>query len=112
MGKSFIVNCLKLLLEDKLCVCAPTGVASYNISDSTLHSLISLPTKGDFKDLDGRKLNEMQQSLLQMQKSIIDEMSMVGRKTFGQIDKRLRETFPNKVLVPIPQKHLQRMQVV
>ena len=91
--KSFIVNCLKLLLGDKLCVCAPTGVASYNISGSTLHSLISLPTKTDFKDLDGRKLNEMQQSLLER---CIDEMSMVGRKTFGQIDKRFKTNLPTQ----------------
>ena len=88
-GKSFIINCLKLLLGDKLRVCAPTGVASYHIAGSTLHSLLSLPTK----DLDGRKLNEMQQSLSQMQCFIIDEMSMVGRKMFGQIDKRLRQIF-------------------
>jgi len=46
-GKSFLINCLKLLLRGKLCVCAPTGVASYNIGGSTLHSLFSLPTKGD-----------------------------------------------------------------
>ena len=59
--------------------------------------MLSLPTKGDFKDLDGRKLNEMQQSLSQMQYLIIDEMLMVGRKTFGQIDKRLRQIFPHKV---------------
>ena len=52
-GKSFIINCLKLLLGDKLHVCAPTGVASYNIEGSTLHSLFSLPTKGDFKNLEG-----------------------------------------------------------
>ena len=84
-------------MGDKLRVCAPTGVASYNIAGSILHSLLSLPTKGDFKDLDGRKLNEMQQSLSQIQYLIIDEMLMVGRKTFGQIDKRLRQIFPHKV---------------
>ena len=27
---------------------------------------------------------------------IIDEMSMVGRKTFGMIDRRLRQAFPSK----------------
>ena len=26
---------------------------------------------------------------------IIDEMSMVGRKTFGEVDRRLRQAFPN-----------------
>ena len=30
-----------------------------------------------------------------MQYLIIDEMSMVGRKTFGQIDKRLHQVFPH-----------------
>ena len=43
-GKLFIINCLKLLLQEKLRVCAPTGVASYNIEGSTLHSLLNLPT--------------------------------------------------------------------
>jgi len=93
-GKSFLINCLKLLLLENLRVCAPTGVASYNIGGSTLHSLFSLPTKGDFKDLEGRKLHDMQQSLAQMKYLIIDEMSMIGRKIFGQIDRRLRQIFP------------------
>ena len=91
-GKSYLINCLKLLLQDKLRVCAPTGVASYNIEGSTLHSLFNLPTKGDFRQLDGQ---ELQQSLEIMNYLIIDEMSMVGRKTFGQIDQRLRQIFPH-----------------
>ena len=76
-------------------VAAPTGVAPYNIEGHTLHSLFSLPTKSDFKDLGGQKLHEMQQSLAQMKYLIIDEMSMIGRKTFGQIDRRLRQIFPH-----------------
>lgn len=75
-------------------MCAPTGVASYNIEGSTLHSLFNFPTKGDFKQLEGRKLIEMQQSLSSMRYLIIDEISMVGRKIFGQVDKRLRQIFP------------------
>ena len=94
-GKSYLISCLKLLLQDKLRVCAPTGVASYNIDGSTLHSLFNLPTKSDFRQLDGQKLQEMQQSLENMNYLIIDEMSMVGRKTFGQIDPRLRQIFPH-----------------
>lgn len=31
-----------------------------------------------------------------MEYLIIDEMSMVGRKTFGQVDKRLRQVFPHR----------------
>ena len=76
-------------------MCTNRG-STYNVGGSTLHSLLSLPTKGDFKDLEGRRLDDMQQSLAQMQYLIIDEMSMVGRKTFGQIDRRLRQIFPQK----------------
>jgi len=89
-GKSYLINCLKLLLQSQLRVCAPTGVASYNIQGFTLHTLFSLPTKGDFKDLEGHKLQDMQQSLSEMNYLIINEMSMVGRKMFGQVDRRLR----------------------
>ena len=89
-GKSYLIHCLRLLLKDKLCVAAPTGVAAFNVDGHTLHSLLSLPTKGEFKDLEGEHLHRIQQSLANMEYLIIDEMSMVGRKTFGQVDKRLR----------------------
>ena len=95
-GKSFLINCLRLLLKDKLRVAAPTGVAAFNVDGNTLHSLLSLPTKGDFKDLEGERLHQFQQSLADMEYLIIDEMSMVGRKMFGQVDKRLRQVFPHR----------------
>lgn len=84
-GKSHIINCLKLL-QDRLRVCAPIDVASYNIQGFTLHTLFCLPTRGDFKQLEGRKLRDMQQSLAEMKYLVIDEMSLVGKKTFGQVD--------------------------
>ena len=62
----------------------------------TLHSLLSLPTKDDFKDLEGEHLHQMQQSLADMKYFITDEMSMVGRKMFGQVDRRLRHVFPHR----------------
>ena len=89
-GKSYLIHCLKLLLQDKLRVVAPTGVAAYSVNGCTLHSLLSLPTKGDFRDLEGDGLQQLQQSLAGMKYFIIDEMSMVGRKTFGQVDRCLR----------------------
>ena len=72
-------------------VAAPTGVAAFNIEGHTLHSLLSLPVKGDFKELQGEQLHQMQQSLADMEYLIIDEMSMVGRKFLGQVDQRLRQ---------------------
>ena len=95
-GKSYLIHCLRLLLKDKVHVLAPTGVAAFNVDGNTLHSLLCLPTKGEFKDLEGERLNKIQQSLLTMEYLIIDEMSMVGRKMFGQVDRRLRQVFPNR----------------
>ena len=93
-GKSYLIHCLRLL-GDKVRVAAPTGVAVFNIEGHTLHSLLSLPTKGEYKDLEGESLHHMQQSLTGMHYLIVDEMSMVGRKMFGQVDKRLRQVFPH-----------------
>ena len=94
-GKSYVIHCLRLLLGDRVCVAAPTGVAAFNIEGHTLHSFLSLLTKGEYKDLEGEHLHHIQQSMAEMQYLIIDEMSMVGRKTFDQIDKRLRQVFPH-----------------
>ena len=77
-GKSYLIHCLRLLLKDKVRVAAPTGVAAFNVDGHTLHSLLGLPTKGEFKDLEGEHLHQMQQSLANMQYLIIDEMSMHG----------------------------------
>ena len=98
-GKSYLITCLRLLLNEQVHVAAPTGVAAFNIEGHTLHSLFSLPTKGDFKDLQGEQLHKMQQSLADMNYLIIDEMSMVGRKMFGQGDQRLRQVFPHQANV-------------
>ena len=95
-GKSYLIHCLRLLLHRRVQVAAPTGVAAFNIEGHTLHSLLSLPVKGDFKELQGERLHEMQQSLADMEYLIIDEMSMVGRKCLGQVDQRLRQVFPQQ----------------
>lgn len=92
-GKSYLIQCLKKLLGDVLNVTAPTGAAAFIVDGVTLHSLFSLPVKGDFADLEGKRLQTIQQSMKGVN---IDEMSMVGRKTFGKIDKRLRQVFPHR----------------
>ena len=100
-GKSYLINCLRLLLGERLRVAAPTGVAAFNVSGHTLHSLLSLPTKGEFKDLEGERLHSLQQSLADVHYLIIDEMSMVGRSVFGQVDSRLRQVFPRHADQPL-----------
>ena len=95
-GKSYLINCLKLLLGTSLKVAAPTGVAAFIIEGRTLHSLLHLPVRGDFKDMEGINLQNIQEELSNIKYLIIDEMSMVSRKTFGMIDRRLRQAFPHK----------------
>ena len=92
-GKSYLINCLRLLLGTSLKVAAPTGVAAFIIEGRTLHSLLHLPVRGDFKDIN---LHNIQEELSNIKYLIIDEMSMVSRKTFGMIDRRLRQAFPHK----------------
>ena len=94
-GKSYLIQCIRLLLGDTLKVAAPTGVASFIIEGTTLHSLLHLPTRGEFKQLEGNHLQQLQQAMSSTRYIIIDEMSMVGRKVFGQIDRRLRQAFPH-----------------
>ena len=93
-GKSFLIGCLAKLLQAAVKIMAPTGVAALNVHGYTLHSLLHLPTRGELKDLQGESLNDLQKSMNGVKYIIIDEISMVGRKMFGQIDKRLRQAFP------------------
>ena len=53
-GKTYLIHCIQLLLGDRVCVAAPTGVAAFNIDGHTLQFLLSLPTKGVYKDLEVR----------------------------------------------------------
>ena len=93
-GKLYIINCLKLLLQSKLCVAAPTVVAAYNIERYTLPFTFNLPTKGSFRELQSQQLHVIQQSFSEVKYVIIDKMSMIGRKLLGQIDKQLHQIFP------------------
>ena len=95
-GKSYLIECLKLLLKDHLLVAAPTGAAAYNVYGYTLHIGLGLPVKGDFKPLEGSRLQQIQKTLCGVDYLVIDEMSMIGRKVFGQVDKRLRQALPGR----------------
>ena len=56
-GKSYLIHCLRLLIQHQLCVAAPTVVAAFNVNGHTLHSLLGLPTRG--KDLEGERLTKL-----------------------------------------------------
>ena len=91
-GKSYLIHCLQLLVQHQVHVAAPTGVAAFNINGHTLHSLLTLPTRGD---LEGEGLIKLRQSFSDIKYIIINEMSMVGRETLGQVDRDLCQAFPH-----------------
>lgn len=73
---------------------APTGIAAFNISGSTLHQTFILPKTGFAKLKPGPQLTQFQVRLKDCQYVIFDEKSMIGRCMFGMVESRLREIFP------------------
>jgi len=63
---------------------APTGVAAFSVGGFTLH--YHLPTHGEVKALEGERLQQLRQRFSVVDYLIIDEMPMLGRKIFGQVD--------------------------
>ena len=61
-----------------------------------MHNLFSLPTEDEFKQLEGQRLHDIQHSIAVVRYLIIDEMSVIGRKLFRQIDQQLRQIFPHR----------------
>ena len=94
-GKTYLIHCVRLLLGDRVRVAAPTGVAAFNIDGHTLHSLLHLPTKGGFKNLEGERLHHTQQSLAGMRYLVIDEMSKCPWLEDLWSNKCLRQVFPH-----------------
>lgn len=98
-GKSFVIKCLRGLLGSRRHVAALTGVAAFNVEGVTLHTLLHLPIHGEFKPIEGERLQCLQSTFKQVDYIIIDEIdeiSMVGRRMLGHIDNRLRQAFPQK----------------
>ena len=96
-GKSHLIHALRSHLGQRCKVVAPTGVAAFNVSGTTAHHLLHLPVQksSTFMDLTGASLRNLQDEHAGTSHYIIDEMSMVGCRTLGMIDARLRQAFPN-----------------
>jgi hypothetical protein len=92
-GKSTLIQYLRSVLNLRLAVVAPTGVAALNVEGVTIHSLFHLPPKihedDDIKLVDDRKLYQKLELL------IIDEVSMVRCDLMDSIDKFLRKIRSN-----------------
>ncbi|TKS65455.1 ATP-dependent DNA helicase PIF1 [Collichthys lucidus] len=108
-GKSHLIKCIYSEASKILCklprraedadisnptvlLTAFTGTAAFNISGTTLHSLLKLPRslKPPFQGL-GNKLDEVRCELLNAEIIIIDEVSMVSKPLFAYVDARLKQ---------------------
>src|SRR4051794_10926378 len=78
-------------------VIVPTGVVAYNINGATVYSTLSLPIyNNQSTELDGNRLNQLQERLYNVIYIIIDEKSMVGCRMLSLIDLRLRQATPER----------------
>lgn len=105
-GKSHLIKSIKITLmsttpigQSPLLLLAPTGIATFNIQASTIHSTLRIPIK-EMTPLQGQTLATFQESMHFIQYILIDEMSFIGPKLLQQIDKRLREAFPSQNHIP------------
>lgn len=108
-GKSHLIKCIYSEASEILCklprrseeddisnptvpLTAFTGPAAFNISGTTLHSLLKLPRSliPPFQGL-GKKLDEVRCELLNAEFVIIDEISMVSKPLFAYVDARLKQ---------------------
>ena len=87
-GKSYLINALRNLLQNKCAVTATTGKASYNTKVVTIYSLLKLPEgpKGN-DDLSGQSLLRLQENTKDVDYVLVDEYSILGQTAFGWIDK-------------------------
>ena len=91
-GKSYVIDAIRHLPQDKCNVLAYFGVAAFNVKGETLHSLLQLSIGGrKCGALKGQALNRLQEKFNGISYIIIDEYSVVGQCLFGWIDKRCRQ---------------------
>lgn len=91
-GKSYVINYLRARLGRRCAVSAFFGIAAFNISGKTLHSLLKLPIRGKHQcELKGTALLRVQEAFSDVPYLIIDEYSVIGQALFGWIDRRCRQ---------------------
>jgi len=88
----------------RVLLCAPTGIAAYNIEGKTLHSTFVLPfnqSKYDgnqLRTLDPDTRTRITSNLLGVKLIICDELSMISNRQLSFINQRLQEFFRSKEL--------------
>ena len=89
-GKTFLIRAIKQELGKACLVLAPTGVAADNIGGCTYQSVVPMPRhpidREDIAPKSKPRVAKMVTALEGVTHIIIDEMSMVGRRSLGQVD--------------------------
>ena len=75
----------------KIKMCAPTGVAAFNIGcgAASVHKTFNIPVRGDLKDLTGERQKQLELDFENVWVVIIDEISMVGCEMLAKVNDRL-----------------------
>ena len=83
-GKSYLIGAISQSLENvampswsPLLLLVATGVATFNIGASTVHSKLKIPIQ-DFSQLQGMRLTSFQEDMTHIKYILIDEMSFIG----------------------------------
>lgn len=100
-GKSVVINTIVTIMRkmfdtnDVVKVCAPTGVAAYNVNGETFHHLFKMGvTKKEYKSDEMPQTTRMHlikkfKTLLAL---IIDERSLVSSRILGTVERKTAET--------------------
>jgi len=102
-GKNRVIYVLSKLVSKRcegkcsvpVAVCAPTGLAAFNVGGTTVHRVLSLPVEhgnpADYSPLCQDQLTSIRATLKGLKLLIIDEVSMVSSLTLLFIHLRLTE---------------------
>src|SRR5271156_1051492 len=104
VGKSYLIRLLTQYIQgfyshDALLLCAPSGVAAFNIGGSTCHWAFGLPVDHGsvpaYNRLGAQSLARYRQTYKNLKFVILDECSMLNYETLRMISLRLGEIFNN-----------------
>ena len=111
-GKSYLIGAISQSLQNAailslspLLLLAPTGVTTFNIGASTVHSKLKIPIQG-FCQLEGTRLASFQEEMAHIKYILIDEMSFIGQNMLENIDSQLRQAFPQNADISFGGKRL------
>eukprot|EP00475_Leptophrys_vorax_P027414 TRINITY_DN390_c0_g1_i3.p1 TRINITY_DN390_c0_g1~~TRINITY_DN390_c0_g1_i3.p1 ORF type:complete len:1263 (+),score=286.93 TRINITY_DN390_c0_g1_i3:1057-4845(+) len=100
-GKTFVIKTLKRLLGDECMVTATTGCAAVNLGNfaTTMHTAFSLPidlvNSRSLQNPSPELLKKLQRNVKNKKLIIIDEFSMLGKRTMSALDQRLKQSTGN-----------------